>query len=260
MRNDFDMIIKHIPQNDDLKIYPIADLHYGAKEFLAENWQAFKKKLRSEENSYIVLDGDLMNNATRMSVSNVYEDVKTPFEQREWLADELNDIRDKVLAVTAGNHEKRNRDVDNHPIYDVCRIIGIQDRYRENMAFLKMQIGDLKGKGTKNPTYLIGLNHGAGGGGSTGAVVNRNEAYSYIIEGLDCLIVAHTHKGTLTYPTRLVIDKHNNKITKQDCAVISCTAWLDYGGYAVSSMYKPAGHRLHEIILHGKQKLVQTLW
>lgn len=260
MHDDFDMIIKHIPNNDDINIYPIADMHVGAKEFLNKNWQTFKKKLRSEENSYIILDGDLMNNATRSSVSNVYEDIMTPLEQREWLVDELNDIKDKILAVTAGNHEKRNRDVDNHPIYDICRIINIADRYREHMAFLKLQMGNIKGEGKRNPTYMIGLNHGAGGGGTTGVVVNRNEAYSYTIEGLDCLVVAHTHKGTLSYPTRLVIDKHNNKISKQDCAVISCTAWLDYGGYALDKMFKPSGHRLHKAIFHGNEKMVQTLW
>lgn len=254
MHNDFDMIIKHIPNNDDINIYPIADMHVGAKEFLQKNWQTFKKKLRSEENSYIILDGDLMNNATRSSVSNVYEDIMTPLEQREWLVDELNDIKDKILAVTAGNHCKRNRDVDNHPIYDICRIIGIADRYRENMAFLKIQIGNIKGEGKKNPTYMIALNHGAGGNR------NKSENYSYIIEGIDCLIVAHTHKGSLDYPTRLVIDKHNNKITEHDCGLITCTSWLGYAGYAVAKMYKPSGHRLHKIILSGKEKLVQTLW
>ena len=260
MKEDFEFIIKHIPKNDDLKIYPISDLHVGAKEFLKKNWKEFKRKLLSEENSYIILNGDLMNNATRMSVSNVYEDVMTPLQQREWIISELEEIKDRILAVTAGNHEKRNRDVDNHPIYDICRIIGIADIYRENMAFLKLQIGNTAGNGNRNPTYMIALNHGSGGGGMTGSVVNRNESYSYTVEGLDCLIIGHTHKGTLTYPTRLVIDKHNNKISKQDCAVISCTAWLDYGGYAVANMFKPCGHRLHEINLSGKKKQVNVTW
>jgi len=260
VKDDFEMIIKHIAGNEDVNIYPISDMHVGAKEFIEGNWKAFKKKLQSEENSYIILNGDLMNNATRISVSNVYEDVMTPLQQREWLIDELNDIKGKILAVTSGNHERRNRDVDNHPIYDICRIIGIADVYREYMAFLKLRIGNTAGNGNRNPTYMLGMNHGAGGGGTSGAVINRNEKYSYYMEGLDGLFVGHTHKGMLSYPTRLVIDKHNNKITRQECAIISCNAWLNYGDYALGAMFGPCGNRQQKLMLSGNKKYMQTLY
>lgn len=50
----------------------------------------------------------------------------------------------------------------------------------------------------------------------TGATVNRNERFGYTIEGIDALIVGHTHKGTISKPKKIVVDSNNNVIrTKQ---------------------------------------------
>jgi predicted MPP superfamily phosphohydrolase len=58
--------------NEDIKLYAIADLHIGSPECQIERWNGFKKQLLSEPNSRIVIVGDMINNATRSSVSNVF--------------------------------------------------------------------------------------------------------------------------------------------------------------------------------------------
>lgn len=252
MHNDFDMIVKHIYSNDDFIVYPIADLHVGAKEFMSGKWTKFKKQILQEPNSYIVLAGDLINNATRSSVSNVYEDVMRPCEQKKWVAEQLFDIRDKILAVVPGNHEKRNRDVDDNPAYDICAKLDIEDRYRENIAFVKLQVGNITGAGKKNPTYTIGVAHGKS--------ETKIEKFQYIFEGLDCLITGHTHSGKLKRPQRVVVDKHNNKVTLRDFVPVCCTSWLLYGGYAIDNMYQPHSNRLQKIMFNGSEKDITTIW
>ena len=42
---DFEMIVKKFPKNDDITIYPISDVHLGAAEYMANEWQAFCKKV-----------------------------------------------------------------------------------------------------------------------------------------------------------------------------------------------------------------------
>jgi predicted phosphodiesterase len=255
------MIIKHIPENDNITIYPIADLHVGAKEFMQDKWIAFKKKIKNESTSYIVLNGDLINNATRNSVSNIFEETMRPADQKKWVARELDDIKDKILCVVSGNHERRSeKDADDNPAYDICCKLDIEDLYRENMAFVKLQLGNLKSNGLTNPVYTIAAVHGAGGGIYTGAAVNRNERFGMVIDGLDILIVGHTHKGSVTKPQKIYIDKQNNKISFKQFVTVSCTSWLSFGGYAMQKMLLPASNDIQKLYLHGREKVIETIW
>ena len=68
MLNDFEIITRHFPENNDIKIYPISDVHLGAAEHLTAEWDNFCKRILEEPNSYVILGGDLLNNSTRSSV------------------------------------------------------------------------------------------------------------------------------------------------------------------------------------------------
>lgn len=260
MKSDFDMIVRKLP-NKDIKIYPVSDLHIGASEFMYQKWEAFKKQLLSEPDSYITIGGDMMNNATRSSVSNIFEDTMRPADQKKWLARELEPVRDKILCVVSGNHERRSeKDADDNPLYDVCCKLDIEDIFRSNMAFTKIQLGKPNGNGMQNPTYMLGVTHGAGGGIYTGAAVNRNERFGYIIDGLDALIVGHTHKGAITKPQKINIDKFNNRITFKPFVVVSSTSWMQYGGYALQKMLIPASNDIQTLTLKGKEKKIGVAW
>ena len=54
MLNDFEIITRHFPENNDIKIYPISDVHLGAAEHLAAEWDNFCKRILEEPNSYII--------------------------------------------------------------------------------------------------------------------------------------------------------------------------------------------------------------
>lgn len=260
MKNDFDMIIRKFP-NEDIKIYPVGDLHIGASEFMYQKWVGFKKRLLAEPNSYITIGGDMMNNATRSSVSNIFEETMRPSEQKKWLSKELGEVKHKILCVVSGNHERRSeKDADDNPLYDVCCKLDIEDIYRENMAFIKLQFGKQDGDGAKNPTYMLGVTHGAGGGIYTGAAVNRNERFGHVIDGLDGLMVGHVHKGAITKPQKIVIDKQNNKIGFKDFVVVSSTSWLQYGNYALQKMLLPASNDIQTLTLRGKEKKIEVAW
>ena len=83
MLPDFKMIVKQIPENNDITIYPIADVHLGAAEHLESAWREFRTNILQDPNAYIVLAGDLINNATRSSVSNVFDETMRPREQKK---------------------------------------------------------------------------------------------------------------------------------------------------------------------------------
>lgn len=165
MLPDFTIIQKQIPHNRDITIYPVADVHLGAAEHMESAWREFRTRILSEPDSYLILAGDLLNNCTRSSVSNIFEETMRPREAKRLMVEMLLPLRDKILCAVPGNHEWRStKDADGEPMYDICAKLDVEDLYRENIAFLKIQMGDPKACGERNPTYMFVVSHGSGGG------------------------------------------------------------------------------------------------
>lgn len=259
MLKDFEIIQRKFPERNDITIIPVSDVHLGAAEHQQRKWELFCQSVLESPNTYITLGGDLINNATKSSVSNVFEETMRPSEQKKLMAKMLEPLRDRILCAVSGNHERRSlKDADDDPTYDIMCKLDIEHLYRENMAFVKIQIGNQEGNGCLNPTYMLVVTHGAGGGIYTGGAVNRNERFGYVMDGVDCLIVGHVHKPFVTQPGKIKIDPHNNKVSVVPFKVVSSSAWLDYGGYAAQKMLLPSGHAAQTITLCGKKKEIKV--
>jgi len=256
MLSDFEIISHHFPAREDIKIYPVSDVHLGAAEHLTREWELFCQRVKDEPNSYIILGGDLVNNGTKTSVTNVFAETMRPREQKRVMTAMLEPLRDKILCAVSGNHERRNKDVDNDIAYDIMCKLDLEHLYRENIAFVKIQMGNKQNDGIKNPTYILVVTHGSGGGVLTGGSVNRNERFGYVLDGADALIVGHTHKPFVTQPSKIKIDAQNNRVSIKPFKVVSMTSWMTYGGYAAQKMLLPTSHAPQTITLCGKRKLI----
>ena len=261
MVSDFEIINHKFPDRPDLTIVPISDVHIGAAEHMRGEWESFCSKVLSNPNIYITLGGDLINNGTRTSVSNLFEETMRPRDQKRLMVEMLSPIKDRILCAVSGNHERRScKDADDDPTYDILCKLDIEHLYRENIAFVKIQMGKQEGNGKLNPTYMLVVTHGAGGGMLTGGAVNRNERFGYAIDGADALIVGHTHKPFITQPAKIHIDKSNNIVSVKPFKVISTTSWLRYGGYAAQKMLSPTSHAVQTIVLCGnKKEIIATM-
>lgn len=240
MLNDFDMVTHEF--NRPITIIPISDVHYGALEHLQKEWAEFCKMVEQSPDTYIILGGDLINNNVRTcGFINPYDEVVRPRDQKKKMVEFLEPIKDRILCCVSGNHEARSmKDDDIDITYDIMAKLDIEDVYRQNMCFMKVSLGHRKDDNSPIQSYTFAVTHGAGGGIYTGATVNRNDRFGNIIEGLDCLIVGHTHKGTVTKPSKIVIDRKNAKVSMSNYTVISMVSWLNYGGYAMKKMLLPA--------------------
>lgn len=243
VKSDFE-IIQHKFAND-IKIYPIADVHFGSIQHQQKEWERFLNHITQEDDAYLVLNGDLLNNNTRNAVGSPWEDTIRPREAKKLMIEYLEPIKDRILAITTGNHERRSaKDADCDLTYDIACKLDLEDLYRENICFMKIGVGERdKGYGRKegvSNSYTFAITHGTGGGIMGGATLNRNERFGTYVEGLDCVIVGHTHRGQVSRPSKMVFDKHNNHILFTEYLVISCIPWLSYGGYAVQKMLPPS--------------------
>ena len=252
-------LISHKFDNRDIEIWPISDVHLGAAEHNAEAWAAFCREIEQRPNAYVILGGDLINNATRSSISNIFEETMRPKEQKKRMVEMLRPLRDKVLCAVSGNHERRGlKDADDDPTYDILCKLDLETVYRENVAFLRLHFGDDKIDGSRNPTYVFVVTHGAGGGILTGGVVNKAERFAYVIDGADALIVGHSHKPFITQPSKIKINAQKGVVYLRPFKVISTTSWLDYGGYASQKLLPPTSIAPQIIKLYGKQKKIEV--
>lgn len=259
MLSDFELITHKFPDRQDITIFPISDVHLGAAEHLEREWSDFCARVLEDPNAYLMLGGDLINNATRSSVSNIFEETMRPSTQKKVMREMLEPLKDRILCGVTGNHERRSmKDADDDPTYDIMAKLDLEHLYRQNMAFVKLQFGDPKAKGLSNPTYVLAVTHGSGGGIYTGAAVNRNERFGYVIDGCDALIVGHSHKPFVTQPFKIKIDPYNNKVTMKPFKVITSSSWVEFGGYAAQKMLLPSGHVPQRITIFGKTKKIEV--
>ena len=261
MLGDFEMIQHRIDGAEPVTIYPIADVHFGASEHMERAWSQFCIDVLKEPRSYIILGGDLVNNATKTSVSNVYEEIYRPREQKKFITEMLTPLRERILCAVTGNHERRSlKDVDSDITYDIMCKLDIEDRYRQNIAFMKIQTGlvDKRQGADSRPTYCFAVTHGSGGGILTGGGVNRSERFAYVMDGVDALIVGHTHKPWVTQPSKIKVDTRNNRVSVAPFKVISMSSWLEYSGYPVQKMLLPTSHARQVITLSGRKKEIRV--
>lgn len=264
--NDFDLICRQFHGGHDITIIPIADVHLGAEECREDAFRRFVQSIAETPNVYVTLGGDLIDNGVKNSVTNVYRQVLRPFEAKREMAKILEPIRDRILCAVSGNHERRSSQgksgVDDDPTYDILCKIDREDIYREDIAFLKIQLGipvapgGQRNGGEYRPSYNIVVTHGSGGGYLPGAAVNRGQRYGYIFDGMDLLVLAHTHVPNLAKYRKIRIDAQNNKVTMDDFKVIIATSWLNYSGYPVQKMLYPASFAEQSIILSGRGKRI----
>ena len=262
MLHDFDLISHAFPH--DITVYPIADVHLGALEHAEPEWQSFLKRVE-QENAYLILAGDLINNSTRGTrFANPFDEVLRPREAKHRMVEYLDPVKDRVLAVVSGNHEQRTtRDSDQDLTYDICSKLDVEHLYRENMAFVRVSLGRRSDEPKPEATYVFAVTHGRGGGIYTGAAVNSTERYGNVIEGCDCIITGHVHKGFISKPSKIVVDARNGTVSMRHYLVVSCVSWLNYGGYAARSMLLPAQicdpQRLH-LVASKANKRIETTW
>lgn len=235
-------------------IYPLADIHLGSEESAMPAFARLVAEIAKEPDSYVVLAGDLIDNGTKNSVTNVYRATMRPSEQKREMADCLKPIRNKILCIVSGNHERRSgKETDDDPAYDIACKLDLEDLYRENMAVLRLSMGD-KGSHDHNREhfYNVCVMHGAGGGSQPGATVNKNEMYLGGMDNIDILIAAHSHKPYALRGSKLIMDMPNRRMVQRPTLSMCAGSWLNYGGYPIIKQMRPVAEPgANKLVLHG---------
>ena len=261
MLPDTKLITHKFPHRPDIEIWPLFDGHFGAEEHNAEEWQRVIKLILSRENAYCLLGGDLINNATRSGVSDIFREQCSPSIQKQKMAEMLKPLAEggRILCGLPGNHERRSmKDCDDNPAYDIFAKLNCEHLYRENIAFVRIKMGGEGGAGQRNPCYILAVTHGSGGGTKYASSLNKLVDYGNCIDGIDILVVGHTHKPFVAPPAKIVVDPQHGMATIKPYYVVNATAWMNYGGYAAAKMLPPTSIAPQVIKLYGRKKKIEV--
>lgn len=225
-------------ERNNIKLYVLSDLHLGDA---GADIPLIRKTIEFVKNTpdmYVVLLGDILNVALKNSKSDIYTEVLTVADAQKLAIELLTPIKDRILAITPGNHENRVwREVGIDISLWLAGKLGLQDVYRPHSVALNLKFGkDYNG----NP-YIINIfgQHGAyGGGRKLGAALNAIEDLDGIIGNADIYIRAHTHQPVQGSRDVFMFNQNGN-ITKKTKYYFNAPAFLKYHGYGHDKGYKP---------------------
>lgn len=202
-----------------------------------------------------------MNNATKTSVSDCYAEEIPPMEQMERFVALFEPIKDKILAVTSGNHENRTYIKEGIDLTAVaCKQLGIEDRYSKTSALIFVKFGHgskHENKRSSKQLFVIYCIHGSGGGRKEGAKAIRLADMASIVDA-DVYIHSHTHLPMVMKQGFFRIDRLNGVANKVDKLFVNTSAMLKYGGYGEAFEFKPSSTDCPVIYLYSKQRRMEA--
>lgn len=232
-------------------IIPFSDCHIGSSKCNYELIRRQVNRVLKEKNTYAVLLGDLINNTTKLSVGDVYSEPMSPMEQIKVAVDIFAPIKDKILAVTAGNHERRTYKTDGCDlIHFFCAELGILDRYDYCAPVLLLKMGCKTSEHAGNQfVYSIYMTHGDGQGGrTTGGKANGLERRGKVTNA-DIVITGHTHQPISFRTSTFEICKTSGTIVERETVFVNCASMLNYEQYAELFGLPPSSVTQPEIVL-----------
>lgn len=244
------------------------ELHIFADEHIGDEYSDLKRLLERIEyvkntpNAYCIMNGDILDNATRTSIGDTYTQEFNPMEQLHRATEFFSPIKDKILCITHGNHENRTYKKEG---INLSRLIadqlGLSDRYTPTSAVLFIRFGkdsrgfkETNGSGkVRKICYTIYALHGSGGGRKEGAKTIRLADMASIID-TDIYIHSHTHLPIVMKQAFHRIDPRNSTVALVDKLFVNTAANLNYGGYGEAGAFKPSSKETPVIYLDGSKK------
>jgi predicted phosphodiesterase len=239
-----------------IEILPLSDLHVGDPAFDEPAFKRYVKYISDAPNRYAVLNGDIINNALKSSVSDVYSEIMPPRRQVEHAYKLLEPVSDRILGIVSGNHERRtDRESGISPIELLAE--KLHAPYFGVEVLLKIQFG--WSHKNRAMIYTMYVTHGWGGGRLRGGKVNNLERLKNVVI-CDVYCMAHTH-GMVAFPSTVYIPHvRQNVVSERKLWFVNSGSFLNRGdGYAAAKGYEPQVLGCPIIELEGYQRNVTVI-
>jgi len=243
--------VRLIPNKDDrAQIMALGDVHFGAVNC---DLELFKKNVAScvERGMYVIAMGDMIDVALIGSVSDVYEQEKTPDEQIYEMVDMLKPLADAglLLGIIQGNHEKRIVKTTSINV-TVLMAKMLNTRYFGHSCFVNTRVG--------KQVYSIFATHG-----SSGARLSHSKikAALDVFRYVSSEIILYGHLHGYDHMTQLYhsIDRKNHCVLEATRHAVLTGSYLRYrDSYAEEKNLPPVQMGSPLISLYGDQHCIHV--
>lgn len=235
IRRDYSAHEKHY-------LYPLGDVHLGAKMHNAAMWEQWLAYLEDRPNCSLLGTGDFLNSAIIGSKSDTYDETMTVGDAKRLLRRQLEPLAKdgRIDGLAPGNHEERvQRAVGDCPILDVCDSLGVP--YIESAALIVYTVGDFE--------YEVYLRHGTG----TGQAMTALDKSRLVIRA-DIYVTGHIHNQQARIGDHFEHNRTSGHVERRKFYVVTSGAFLGYERYAAVRGYQ-AGHQgAPRIFLDGSRR------
>ena len=215
------------------------------------------EKVKNNPDTYCILLGDLINNSTKASVGDVYDEPLSPMTQITTVIELFKPIKDKILGVVSGNHERRTYKQDGIDlIYFMCAELGITERYSYSSELLFIRFGINPRDKRRKMCYTLYMTHGDGQGGRLiGGKANGLQRRGRIVDA-DIVVTGHTHTPFTFREKMYVVNYQRSIVLEREQVFVNASATLDYEEYAELYGMPPSSKISPRVLLDGRKRLI----
>lgn len=225
---------RYVTKEKKITLYPLVCWHVGAPQADYEFIHEMIARVKDDPYGKAIYLGDGGECVTKSSKGHIYEQTMSPQEQKQWLVDALQPIKDKFLFGVRGNHGNRTMK-DSGLSFDesLCSALGIP--YLNIAAYWNLVVG--------RSSYDIYTNHGVDSGVNTGVKINKAKVFEHLVDA-DAIITAHSHICAAIPPTRRAYLRNESAggfpiKWRSTYGYIAGCAYDSRTGYAEEKAYSP---------------------
>jgi hypothetical protein len=238
-----------------MELHTFADEHIGDDNCDLDRLKARIDYVASTPNAYCVMNGDILDYASRSSIGDIEAREFNIMGQLEKAVELFAPVAPKTLCITNGNHENRGYRKEG---FDISKMIAMQlglvDKYSPTTAMLFIRFGETPKKTHNRPQlYTAYVNHGTGGGRKEGAKAIRLADMAGIVDA-DIYIHSHTHLPMVFKEAFFRTDLVHSTVVKVPKLFVNTGANLEYGGYGEAGEFKPNCMDTPVIYMRGDKK------
>lgn len=243
------------PKNS-FQLLILGDMHIGDELCDLDLIKDTIDYVKRTKDCYVILNGDLINNALKTSKSDSYKEQMTIEEEQDLLIELLMPIKDRILVIATGNHEYRTSLIAGiNPLKAVAYALGLKDKLVEHSYVLNIKFGVAHGmKNLTNKYVVYGIHGGSGGGRRAGATANALQDMALVIPNADLYIHSHTHTPINYNDLVFLVNGRTGKLQEHQRTYYNANAFLKYGGYAEQKGYKPADRQPSVLVVNAIRK------
>ena len=253
--------IKTIPldlsEHREIMLLVLNDLHICAPGCNIDKIIRYLQEVKHIPNCYIILNGDLMNNANNLGKSSPLENALSPMNEQKVIHTLLSDpiLREKIICSTSGNHESgaRAKDSGLDALAMPMATLDLMEKYARYMAQIVFKVKNPYAKGGVSEFRVL-VRHGSGMSGKAGRIVQNMFEILKSFGNYDMIIEGHTHKNIMSLDD-VVVQSGKFRSLKKSFVPINIPSLEEASQYAMESAYPPPNTDNSLIVIRAERNL-----